>query len=548
MKKRKSLLVVGSICLVLVLAVPSFMVAFAEPKSATTKPFDEELVVAMDTFTTENALPPMGAFGDLGLWMSLYEYLVYRDPKTGRPTVPGVAERWEFSKDMSKYTFYLRKGIQFHGGWGEVTAEDVKLSYTMIARKDSLSPRGRYFRDIVKSIEVENPYKITFHLTKSDWQFIENCANWLPFTPVICKKYIDTVGEKEANLKPIGSGPYRLVDRRAGDYIKFEAVPDHWRNVPEFKRVTLRCVPEVSTRLSMLRAGEADIVPVPADKVKEVEKAGFRLVENKGALLYWMVLGSLPFPTRKTFDPTVPWWADPANSKEWERARKVRMAMNLAVNRMEIIDKLFLGKAIPFGTACVWPGEPGWDPAWKPYPYDPKKAKQLLAEAGYPNGFEATVYPMSMPARPEGKMLAEAVSIYWEKIGIKVKREVKDWVTIKPTMFKRNTKGCWIYGMLWYDEPSIALFRQSSSFNIWFTGAEHKFLDEQARKVLPELDKEKRSKITREWGQFFYDNYFAVPLCGKPKLWAVSKRVGKWPTIPGVMMDSQNLDYVTLNR
>jgi len=518
------------------------------PTPTPTKPFEEELVVVLDTFNTETALPHLGNFGDLGLWVSTYEYLVYRDPESGQPSVPGVAERWEISDDKTQYTFYLRKGIQFHDGWGELTAEDVKFSFDMAVREGSICSRAGYFRDTVQSIVVENPYKVSFFLKDPNWEFMDSCSSWQPFLPVICKKYIETVGEEEANLKPIGSGPYRFVDRSAGDFIKFEAVADHWRNVPEFKWLTLRAVPEVSTRASMLQAGEADIASLPFDRVAGIEKAGFRTVVNPGALLYWLVLGSLTLPTHPEFDPSVPWWADPADTKEWERALKVRMAMNLAVNKQEIIDVLFSGKASLFGTPFYWPGEEGWDPAWEPYPYDPEKAKRLLAEAGYPDGFEVSVIPMCMPGRPESIDLTEAVAIYWEKIGLDVKRDVMDWVTLKPTMFARNTKGCWIYGMPWYDEPIMAISKQCFSSEIFLTGAEVAYLDNVGGQAIKEVDAEKRNKLSRQWGQYAYDNYLVVPLCGKGKLWALSDRVGEWPLVPGVSFTAHQLDYVTLKR
>ncbi len=519
----------------------------AEKKVAAGKPFEKELVVLVDTFADDASLPNLGNLANMGLWESMYQYLVYRDTKTGRPDQPGVADRWEVSKDMTKYTFYLQKGIQFHGGWGELTAEDVKFTIEMAARKGSVGARAEYWREGIKSIVAENPYKLTFNLKKPDFMFLQTVSNWIPFAGIICKKYIETVGEREANLKPIGSGPYRLIDRKIGDFIKFEAVADHWRDAPQFKWLTLRTVPEVSTRASMFRSGEADIVSLPSDKIADLEKAGFRTLTNPGALQYWLVLGSLPLATRPEFKPNLPWWADPADTKKWERARKVRMALNLAVNREEINKVIFFGKGSLYGTPCFWPGEKGWDPAWKPYPYDPKKAKQLLAEAGYPNGFEITVVPVNLPGKLVGKDLAEAIAIYWEAIGLKVKRDVMDWVTLKPTMFARTTKGCWPYAANYYDEPVLAfnaVFLSSSNF---FTGAEVPYLDELGKRAFNEMDADKRAKLSREFGQFVYDNYLTVPLCGEGINFAVSNKVGDWPLIFGSNNACQ-LYRITLKR
>ncbi len=546
-KKLSRVLVGTSLLMIFALALP--LTGICAPAAP---PYNEELVVLSESLTGEDALPNLGNAASLSLWGSMSEYLIYRDRKTYKPDVPGLAESWDISDDFTTYTFHLHKGIQFHNGWGELTAEDVKFTFEVATRKDSLNTRATWLRESVANIVIKDPYTIAFTLKEPSWQFLDNCTNFMPILPIVCKKYVEKVGIKEANLKPIGTGPYRLVDRRLGEFIKFEAVPNHWRKTPDFKYVTIKAVPEVSTQIAMLRAKEADIIPITADKAPVVEKAGFRTILNPGARLYWVVLGSMAIPKDPEFKPR-PWWADPADKKAWEKALKVRKALNLAVNKQEIIDTLFLGKATPYGCAFFWPEQPGWDPAWKPYPYDPKQAKQLLAEAGYPNGFEVTMLLLKHSGRPEAPDLGEAVAMYWEQVGIRVKRVPMDFATLRPQMYARKVDACWIYGMPYYSEPIIDIQSELPVGDqpyprVYLTGVDNEVLWGLARAAFAELDFDKRCKLIRKWGQYYYDNYFSVPLCGKGKIWALSDRVGERPVVIGMGFDGQLFEYITYKK
>jgi peptide/nickel transport system substrate-binding protein len=403
-------------------------------------PFEQELVAV----TTGIRPAPHIGYHQLNLWTSTYDFMLYATPD--QKTTPGLAERWKASDDYKKYTFTLRKGVQFHEKWGELTAEDVKFTIDLIMRKDSISTLAGYFQSTVDRVVVDNPYQVTFILKQPDWQLPEHLNNDIPFVPIVCKKYVEKVGEKEANMKPIGSGPYRLIGQMPGEFIKFEAVPNHWRRTPDFKWATIKAVPEVSTRIAMLK-NQADIIPIPAEKVSSSKKTGYRTFESgRKALMGRLVRYRC---RHDVFDPKI-WWADYRNTKEWEKATKVRKAMTLAINRQEILDTILAGKGALFGAAHFWPGNyPGTDPKWKTNPYAPEEAKRLLAEAGYPNGFEVTMVLLKHSGRPEAPMLGEAVAMYWEKIGLKVKRLPEDFTTLRPRMFARKVKECFCMPWEW---------------------------------------------------------------------------------------------------
>ena len=207
------------------------------------------LTVAVPTLAEEGFLPDRNSAAATPLWECVYDYLIYDHSSnpTAKP-IPGVAERWEYSKDYLSLTFRLRKGIQFHEGWGELTAEDVKFTIEFNGRPTSTNITGTELKKGIKSMEVVDRYTLVIHQKKPDPTL------WFKFypaesssMPILCKKYIETVGEEKANRQPIGSGPYRLVEAKLGEYAKFEAYEKHWLVVPEFKNVILRIVPEETT-------------------------------------------------------------------------------------------------------------------------------------------------------------------------------------------------------------------------------------------------------------------------------------------------------------
>src|SRR5262249_5737658 len=178
----------------------------------------------------------------------------------------------------------------------------------------------------------------------------------------------------------------KFVEHVRGDRIVYEAVGNHWRTTPHFKRLVFLKVPEPATRMAMLRAGSVDVIETGGGDVEELKKAGVRTLTMANVAWVCVVLGG-QWPTKPTYDPTVP-WALP----DVERARKVRLALNLAVDKQAIIQQVLGGLGTPGGTVNFYPGD-AWatEALLQPYPYDPAKAKALLAEAGYPKGFQVTL-------------------------------------------------------------------------------------------------------------------------------------------------------------
>jgi peptide/nickel transport system substrate-binding protein len=314
-------------------------------------------------------------------------------PLPGNAMAPSLAESWKAAPDGLSYTFSLRKGVKFHNG-EPVTAQDVKFSFERYRGVAS-----RTFKERVVGVEVVDPQTARFRL-KQPWpDFLTFYAT--PATGaawIVPKKYVESVGDDGFKKAPIGAGPYKFVSFKPGVELVMEANEQYWRKAPSVKRLVFKSVPDDSTRVAMLKRGEADIV--------------------------YSVRGVLGEEIKKTpgltFKPTLTTWtewilfAEQWNAKSPWHDRRVRLAANLAIDRAAINQAEFLGAArvtgsiIPHGMEFAWPAPL--------YPYDPAKARALLAEAGYPNGFDAGPIATDMAYTA----IVEAVANYLQTVGIRV--------------------------------------------------------------------------------------------------------------------------------
>jgi len=400
---------------VIVLLVTALLGAAAAAPVEAARP-EGTLTVAVATFGNERWLPQLYVGAEDVVLKPMYENLLSRDPKTGELT-PMLAERWKVMDGGRTWTFYLRKGVQFHGGRGEVTAEDVRVAKEGSA--NSLAPEFR----LIKSMEIEDRYTITLRFEKPSVAFGNKVNQGLFASAAFIhpKRYIESAGEEGAERHPVATGPWKFVEHVRGDRIVYEAVENHWRATPHFKRLVFLKVPEPATRMAMLRAGSVDVIEIGGEYVEELKKVGVRTLVIPNVAWVYVILGG-QWPTKATYDRTVPWALPDA-----ERARKVRLALNLAVDKQTIMQRVLGGLGSAVGSWMTYPTDP-WATAtlMKPYPYDPAKAKALLADAGYPNGFEVTMNLTAWPGRGYLPDAGEAVATYWEKVGIKVKRRPVD--------------------------------------------------------------------------------------------------------------------------
>ena len=315
-------------------------------------------------------------------------------PMPGQALAPSLAESWAVAKDGLTYEFVLRKGVTFHNG-DPVTAEDVKFSFERYKGGGATTLRAR-----VAAVEVADPHRVRFRLKKPWPDFMTFYAT--PATGaawIVPKKYVERVGDDGFKKAPVGAGPYRFASFNPGVELVLEAYEAYWRKTPSVKRLVFRSVPDESTRLTMLKRGEADIVySIRGALAEELRRTpGLTLKPTLGIFVEWISM-------HDQWDPKSP-WAD----------RRVRLAANLAIDRKAINDAEYLGFAKLASGIVPRDFEFAWVPP--PYPYDPARAKQLLAEAGYAGGFDAGEIFSDMVYVP----VVEVVVNFFQAVGIRTK-------------------------------------------------------------------------------------------------------------------------------
>ena len=509
------------------------------PGDAAVKP-EGTLTVAVATFGNERWLPHLYVGAEDIVLKPLWENLLNRDAKGN--LIPMLAEKWQVLDGGRTWKFQLRKGVKFHNGT-ELTAEDVKYTFTQLAREGSANSLATEFR-LIKSIEVETPLTISVHFEKPFVTFGNRVTHGLfsSMAYVQSKKYLETAGDEGAERHPIGTGPWKFVEHVRGDRIVYAAVENHWRATPNYKRLVFVKVPEPATRMAMLRAGSVDVIEVGGEYVDELKKVGMRTLTMPNTAAIWVILGG-QWPGRPSYDPKVP-WAQP----DAERAKKVRQALNLAVDKKAIFQQVLGNVGTPVGTVNYYPTDP-WisDALLKPVPYDPARAKALLAEAGYPNGFEVTMNLTAWPGRGFLPDVGEAVATYWEKIGLKVKRRPVDRAVFAADFRARSYAGVALAyaGPIVAPEPWELFYRISHSKAAVHLLVEHPRLDAFIDRLGSEPSAATRTKILREeMGPWLNEYMPSVAIGATHSIAGIGPKVGDWPLIPG-HMGLHNWEYVT---
>ena len=505
---------------------------------------NDRLVVAVGQWGIETPFAWRSSQSEKCLWDGVYDSLIARDPKTFAYR-PGLATEWKPSNDMRTWTFKLRSGVKFHEGWGEVGAEDVKFTIEQNLKPDAPGGSAPYFRNNLDRIEIPDKLTIVLHFKGRLWDVPSQFSQFVGYQNITSKKYLESVGEDKAAAHPIGTGPYRHVEGKQGDFHRFEAVPNHWRKTAGFKELVVRRIPDPATRMAGLRTGEIDIGQVFGDYLDQAKKSGLRIHDVPNAAAYWVILNGQTTPDREDYCPSCPWVGDLKDAKSRENALKVRLAMNLAVNKKVIVSALWrgTGSETPF-SYFYYPFNKGYSTDWKIPPYDPERAKKLLAEAGHAGGFEIRVNPMVMVYALDAPDVMEAVALDWEKVGIKVKRVPESISSFIGKVRQRKTvKTFTVYGSPPWDEPVIGwqrCFHSKGAFNLLLDGA----YDEEIDTVYRELDPDRRAKLTHDVGQKLYDGYHGVMLGMKSTTWAVTKKVGGWQSLAYTPMET-NYEYIS---
>jgi peptide/nickel transport system substrate-binding protein len=426
---------------------------------------------------------------------ALHDALV--KPMPGSMNTPSLAESWTVSRDGLTYEFTLRKGVKFHNN-DPVTAEDVKFSFERYKGSAAAVLKAK-----VREIQIVDPGRVRFHL-KEPWPdfmtFYGTSASGAGW--IVPKKYVEKVGDDGFKKAPIGAGPYRFVSFNPGVELVMEAFDGYWRKKPAVQRLVFRTITDEATRAAALKRGEVDIAYLFAGPVADdVQRTpGLRLVAPLLSGVFW-----LDFLDQ--WDPKSP-WSD----------KRVRQAASLAVDRAAVNQAELLGLGKIHGN---WiPPQFEFALALPPPAYDPARAKALLAEAGYPNGFEAGDFHPWPPYNSMG----EAVANYLQAIGIRSHIRTMERAAFLTAMREKKVKGVMINITGAAGNAATRLEAYVEKNGIYARGVVPEIEDLLQRQAR-ETDRRAREALLLQAQKLVLDHALYAPIYQLAFIWGVGPRV-----------------------
>jgi peptide/nickel transport system substrate-binding protein len=430
----------------------------------------------LDTAETEAEITPFM------IYYALHDALV--KPMPGNLNGPCLAESWTMSKDGRTWEFVLRKGTRFHNG-EPVTAEDVKFSFERY--RGAGAP---LFKERVREVQVVDPGRVRFHLNEPWPDFMTfygtsaSGAAW-----IIPKKYFEKVGEDGFRKAPVGAGPYKFVSFQPGVELVLEAFEGYWRKTPSIKRLVIRSIPEESTRAAALKRGEVDIVyfingPI-AEEVRRTSGLTLTAMRTNGVFF-------IEFPEQWTAGSL---WAD----------RRVRLAASLAIDRQAINEAESLGFSGITGNFI--PRHQEFALPIDAHPYDPKRARALLAEAGYPNGFELAEFT----AFPPYNTMGEAIANYFVAVGIKTRVRTMERAAFLSAWKDKKLRGVFVGATGSAGNASTRIEAFATTKGLYSYGSIPEVEALFARQI-QEMDRKKREDMLHQIQRILADRMYFAPI------------------------------------
>ena len=417
-------------------------------------------------------------------------------PSPSHPMALSLAESWSASPDGLVYEFVLRKGVKFHNG-DPVSVEDVKFSFERY-RGAAL----KTLKERVTGIEIPDAARVRFRL-KQPWpDFMTFYSSATGAGWIVPKKYVEKVGDEGFKKAPIGAGPYRFVSFTPGVELVLEAFDRYWQKIPAVKRLVFKAIPDETTRLAALKRGEVDIAyGMSGALAEELRRTpGLTLKPVAGQVVDWV-----NFPGQ--WEPTSPW-----------RDKRVRLAATYAIDRQAMNQAERLGFA-----RIIWSlVPPSFEFYWQSpgYGYDPVKAQQFLADAGYPNGFDAGDYFCDAALTYMG----EPVVNYLNAIGIRVKLRPIERAAFQKGWAEKKYRGLIQGGNGSFGNAATRIESLVVGGGTFVYGS-YADIDGLFREQASELDRKKREAILHRIQQLIYEKVVVAPIWQNVPLNGVGPRV-----------------------
>ena len=432
--------------------------------------------------------------------VNVYDGLTARDAEGH--LVPALAESWK-RLNPTTWQFTLRKGVKFHNG-DDFNAECVKFTLDRAINPETKATVSSELGTIA-STEVVDPSTVNVVTKAPDFLLPVRLGEL--YGLMLSPKHTQSVGKEGIATRPNGTGPFKLVAWTKNEQLVLEANESYWRGAPKVKKVTVRPILEDAARIAALQTGEVDLIsPIPHVRIAELKR------NDK------LVIKTIPAP--RIFHVTIDVRKPPFDHV------KVRQALNHAVDVNAILKSLYFG----FGTrlaTVVDKGALGYDPGVAPYPYDPKKAKQLLTDAGFPNGFE-TEFDSFTGSIADHSKPAEAIVGYLQKAGVKAKQNVFEFSAFGPRRVQNKTSPLFIYSIGdAYLEPSwVIRWMTQGGLGMHYKNPK---LDEMLTRIEATDDPKKRAPLYTDVQKLLRDEAPFIFLFQADSVFGMSNRIDYTP-------------------
>jgi peptide/nickel transport system substrate-binding protein len=450
---------------------------------------------------------------DIRISFNLFDNLVSRHPD--QKLYPGLATEWKL-EGQTAWRFKLRPGVKFHNG-DPFTSADVKASLERTYDPAAKTRVATVFTTIEK-IETPDPMTVVIHTKKPD----PNLPARLAFYggQIVPEKYLKSVGPDQFNLKPVGTGPVRLVSWTKDDRAVLGANPDYWGGKPEFDQMIFRAIPETAPRIAALLKGEVDVITqLPPDHGERVNaNASTRMVGALYAGLYVLAVNSKVKPLDNPL---------------------VKQALALGVDREAIVKELWRGRGI-IPNSMIAKGDNHFDASLPGLKYDPKEAKERLKKAGYKN--EEVVIETTVGYMANDKPMAEAIVGMWRDIGVNAKVEVLEYSVRAQKMRDKSFKGMW-----WSDPTSTLADPDGMMWRLLGPGGpqdywRHAEFDELGNAARFSVDEKFRGEAYKKMTRIFLEHFPWIPVIQPYEDYGLQKYVD-WTANPNQQFEIRKFNF-----
>lgn len=503
------------------LAVCASLILTGCSGAAQALPTDNTLVIGIES--EPDILDPQGAGG----WVThrinsqMFESLVAEDLKTPAgeapvpAIIPGLAESWEISPDGLTYTFHLRSGVRFTDGT-EFNAAAVEYNIRRMWDRDAPQFNARaagqtvFLWQHLAEITVVDPTTLQLDLLQPFSPFLRVMAQGgSGSTGIISPTALETYGNDIAD-HPVGTGPFKFEERIRGQRVSLVRNEDYWGEAPLLDRVVFRPIPDAAARIASIRNNETDIIAVPSpDSVPNLAEAGYEVAQAA---------------------PPHSWYLTPNMNEEPMKDRRVRQAVSMAIDREGLAKHILRGTATP-AVSVQAPANPGYEEHPENFTFDPGKARELLAEAGYPDGFTTT---LETSVDGSGQIMPVAMAEYIQQnlaaVGITVNLKTYEWISYISHYNSGLEDGVGLAQMSWGMSTPFWLYITTSSTLASPAGPNagryaNPELDAAMQKAIAAGDEEEANRFWREANAIASEDVALIPVVNDKSPYIVSSRV-----------------------